>query len=194
MQYEYGSRPREPYDCICFVKAIAPVLRKDDLVFSYDGSLDWRGNHHMIPLALFRNVCYWKSRRRFEDVRSNTALQVNKRRGKAVGQLVGRRLKEDAIIGALTELASLRGVGIPTASALLTAWDPDHFGIVDFKVRDVLGIPQNDSGQNYLAFRNRLLEIKAGHQELRRCSLRQIELALWHYYPIWKEGRARRPD
>ena len=88
-------------------------------------------------------------------------------------------------LGVLTELD---GVGVPTASALLTALNPGMFGIIDFKVMEVLGLPNTVTPTAYVTYRNTLCQIRLD-LGLQDCALRQIELALWHYYPIQKTGQ-----
>ena len=195
MAYEYGSSPKKGYDYMCFVKHIAPVLPKDDKVFFHDDSLQWRNNHNGIPLVLFRNICHWKSQRLFKKhLLNNTDDEVNERWKNALQQLGDPPFQSEAIIRALIELTELKGVGVPMASALLTAWSPDQFGIIDFKVLAVLNLSQNTTMANYVTYRNRLLELKDTQKELKNCALRQIELALWHWYPIQNAGQKKRPD
>jgi hypothetical protein len=49
-------------------------------------------------------------------------------------------------------------------------------------------MPDNTS---YVVFRSKLLQLQQELQ-LDNCNLRQIEMALWHYYPIKMEGKNRR--
>ncbi|MHC4691658.1 MAG: hypothetical protein ACYS67_02870 [Planctomycetota bacterium] len=193
VKYDYGSKPAEDYNYKCFVKSIAPILPKDDKVFIYDRQLNWR-RCGKIPLGLFRNICHWKSSRPFKKyVRKNTALEVNKRWQNALQQLKDTPFQDNAIKKALKDLTELKGVAVPTASALLTAWNPDEFGIIDFKVLKVLGIDGPANIDSYTEFRNRLLKLRK-ELKLDNCSLRQIELAIWHYYPIQNVKEKERPD
>jgi len=193
MVYNYGSRPVDGYDYRCFVKHLAPVLPKDDKVFYYEGTLKWRSNINGIPLALFQNICHWKSPRRFDKVLENKAVEVNARWREALRELNQSSFSDKGIKRALGKLDKLDGVGIPIASALLTAWNPEQFGIMDFKTLAVLNMPQRDSLRSFIAFRAKLLELK-DQPELKNCALRQIELALWHYYPIQNADQKKRPD
>lgn len=186
--YNYGSQPIEPYDYQCFVTHFAPNLPENDEVFLHDGLLNWRGNRDGMPLALFRNICHWKSPRPFHRVCSDTAREVNRKWQSALHHLDGTPLQTGGVVPALGELTQLRGVGIPTASALLTAWNPREFGIFDSRVVRVLGIQVQDTAQGYVTFRNELLRLKQELPQLRHCALRQIELALWHYDRIQERG------
>ena len=189
MKYKYGSSPVNNYNYVSFIKHIAPMLPQNDLVFLHDGSDKWRNSHDRIPISLFRSICHWKSPRRFREVTNNTRADINKHWNNALQLLDTASFENNVIRCALKELKKLKGVAIPTASALLTAWNPNRFGIMDFRVLDVLGMPDRSSIKSYLAFRDKLLKLKRDHSELSSCSLRQIELALWHYYPIKKEVR-----
>jgi len=194
MKYEYGSKPVNGYDYRCFVKHIAPVLPKDDEVFLYRHSDEWRENPNKIPVVLFKNICHWKSPRRFKNVLINKVSDVNKRWKNALHQLNGSPFQKHAIRSAFKELTSLHGVAVPTASALLTAWNPKQFAIMDFKTLAVLNMPQRKSVKSYVEFRNRLLELRSSEPELHNCALRQIELAIWHYYPIQNADKKKRSD
>jgi len=188
MEYRYGSPPNEPYNYLSFIKHLAPVLPKNDLVFYYQDSLVWRENHNEIPLDLFRQICHWKSPRRYGLVLDNPENEINERWGTALEKLNEPPFSDEALKRALKEMTELKGVEIPTASALLTAWNPDQFGITDFKVREILNMPDRSSAKFYIGFRNKLLNLKETHQELQNCALRQIELALWYYYAIQQTG------
>lgn len=192
--YNYGSQPVGNYGYISFVRHLAPVLPADDQVFLHNNGTEWHNNHDQIPLELFRNVCHWKSPRRFNDVLQNTAEQVNQQWRSALQELNNPTYEEESIRDAFGQLIQLDGVEVPTASALLTAWNPAEFGILDYKVLQVLNLPQYPSIRNYLAYRQRLLDLRAQYEELNNCALRQIELALWHYYSISKTGQKSRPD
>lgn len=189
MAYEYGSPPEPQYDYRCFIKHLAPHLPKDDKVFFHEGALEWRANHNAMPLTLFKNICHWKSPRPFGRVCANTADEVNERWRRALTRLHREPFQDDDVAVALAELTQLNGVEVRTASALLTAWNPKQFGILDFKVLKVLDLPQNQySPQSYIAYRRRLLELRDELPELHACALRQIELALWHFYAVQEIG------
>lgn len=196
MLYYYGSRPVENYTHEDFVCHLAPVLPVNDQVFYWQGSLQWRDNNN-IPLDLFKNICRWKSHRRYDLVSETLDNEVQKRWQAVLGHLNQQEIQDENIQGALQELSQLRGVGIPIASALLTAWNPRQFGIVDFRTLVVLGMRQDDARNgifvgDYINFRNELLQLQQGHNELRDCAFRQIEMALWHYYPVCKSGHRDR--
>lgn len=194
MTYAYGSCPTS-YNYKDFVKHLAPVLPKDDLVFSHKGSDEWRKNHNRIPFELFKNICHWKSPRRTRLVCGNAKQRVNKQWKKALRCLNAPRFNNDAIICALNELTDLDGVGLPTASALLTAWSPKKFGIIDRKVCEVLyGKERYISPKLYVDYRQKLLDLKKEHKELKECTLRQIELAIWHYNAIQETGETSRKE
>jgi len=194
MVYAYGSSPVNGYDYNDFVRHIAPVLPKDDEVFLYRHSHEWRENSNKIPVVLFKNICHWKSPRPFKKyVCKNKALEINKRWQNALQQLEDTPFQDNAIKKALKELTELKGVAVPTASALLTAWNPDEFGIIDFKVLKVLVIDGPANIDSYTEFRNRLLKLRK-ELKLDNCSLRQIELAIWHYYPIQNADEKKRPE
>ena len=187
INYSYGSRPRRNYTYIDFVRHLAPNLPKNDLVFFWKESLNWRKEND-IPLELFQKICHWKSQRPYNKWVAN----ISKKRVSDCWRNVLRCLKEYNIKGALNELEELPGVRIPTASALLTAYDSNRFGIVDKRTLSVLAEKNYEKSINtkdYIDFINKLTDLKNAYLELANCSLRQIEFAIWHYYPIWWQGK-----
>ncbi len=192
--YNYGSCPRQNYTYINFVQHLAPELPMNDSVFLHEESTEWRDNYDEIPFDLFKNVCHWKSARPFTLVQSNDSDHVNVQWNAALEALGKPPFANPEIATALQRLTELRGVAVPTASALLTAWNPNEFGIMDFKTLTVLGMPRRDSAAAYVAFRDRLLQLKNAYPALANCPLRKIELALWHYYPIDLSGPKERPE
>ncbi len=189
VKYSYGSRPVDAYTYVNFVCHLAPVLPQDDKVFYWQNSLKWRSNRNSIPLGLFRNICHWKSPRRSDLVKQVIEGKVNDCWRRTLYHLDRQVLQDNDIINALQELTQLSGVAIPTASAILTAWNPIQFGIVDFRTLVVLGMRQDGARNNilvrdYINFRSRLLQLQQDHNELHDCALRQIELAMWYYYPV----------
>lgn len=78
----------------------------------------------------FLEVCYWKTPRRFEDAASNAPRAVTTATAKAFGLLTDNPSDPE---GAATALMHLRGVGVPTASALLTMAYPDLATVLDIR-------------------------------------------------------------
>jgi len=191
VEYCYGSPPK---NCgyLDFTVYLAPLLPSDDKVFFWDNSLEWRKNHNSIPFDLFKNICYWKSPMQCRLVRNNKEREVNERWKYALGTLNKHSFNDESIESALKKLAELKGIRIPRASALLTAWNPNQFGVIDYKVAKIFEIKTVDSEKSYVKFRRKLLELKNNNEQLNGCSLRQIELAIWHYYSIQEAGSNKR--
>jgi len=183
--YPWGSRPVGSYSYKDFVRHLAPHLPPNDKVFALNNSFDWRKASGM-PLGLFRSVCHWKSPRRYGLVLLNAQQDVFNATQDAFACCGQGRVRD-----ALAALHQLQGVDVPTASALLTARNPYEFGIIDRRVLAVLRdtgspLPKNPSAPAYV----KLLEILSALRtdlKLRKCSLRQIELAIWHYYAVQRE-------
>jgi len=194
MIYSYGNPLNDGYDYIQFAKQVAPFLPDDDRVFLHNDSPNWRKNPKKIPWTLFLNVCHWKSARPRRLARENSQEDINRRWRKAIEPLAEPPFDDDSVKTALAELTHLRGVRIPTASALLTAWNPWEFGIIDKRVATVLSLGENLSAARYAEFLRKLKLMRNTYPELRDCALRQIELALWHYFPLQEAGTKKRPD
>lgn len=83
----------------------------------------------------FLEICYWKTPRRFEDVASNASTKVTATTAKAFGLLTGAPSDPK---GAVEALANLNGVGVPTASALLTMAYPHLATVLDIRALSTL--------------------------------------------------------
>jgi len=124
----------------------------------------------------------------------NSHDEVNRCWQRAIAPLTKPPLDDRGVENALAELTRLNGIGVPRASALLTAWNPREFGIIDRRVVHVLEMKRYLSGARYLEFLHKLRDIRNSYPELCDCALRQIELALWHYFPLQDAGERERPD
>jgi len=91
-------------------------------------------------------------------------------------------------------LTRLKGVRIPTASAILMLTDPQNYGVIDIRVWQVLylygSVKVNPSGKNFQFnnWYNYLMKIRyfAGKFKVKA---RDIERTLFSYHPKIQEGR-----
>jgi hypothetical protein len=71
-------------------------------------------------------ICRWKSARAIHHIKANTAKQIRAATSAA--------LKTRSELRRLEALTALRGVSIPTASAVLMLLDPKRYGVIDIRV------------------------------------------------------------
>jgi hypothetical protein len=79
---------------------------------------------------------------------------------------------------AVAVLTALHGVGIPMASAILTAINPERYTVLDFRALESLGItnwPENVAF--YVFYLEACRELAAKHGK----SLRTLDRALWQW-------------
>jgi len=75
-------------------------------------------------------------------------------------------------------LCCLDGVSIPMASAILTAWDPESYGIIDvYAWRACSGENRAPTEDNWIAYLNEIRMMAARHHK----TPRQIDMALVTY-------------
>ncbi len=96
----------------------------------------------------FEIVCGWKTPRQKNNHRKNTSSEIRKQT-KAAFALIGNKLPVDCDKErqCILELTKLHGVGIPTASALLSVAFPKSYGIIDIRLWETLwclGIIKDD--------------------------------------------------
>jgi len=127
-------------------------------------------------------IVKWKSHRRAGLILKNTALQVKEALDLAVA--VANSNSDENLITALETLQKLHGVGLPVASAILTAINPERFTIIDFRALEALGHPQQDEGFYiaYLNFCRNLAAQKVISPQIELpapTALRALDRALW---------------
>jgi len=95
--------------------------------------------HHVREVGFFTrseflSMCKWKEQRerRRQHWISNTEDEVQMLSARALGASDEARR--------ILHLCRLRGVGIPVASAFLTLVDPEHFGVIDIRVWQLLAL------------------------------------------------------
>jgi hypothetical protein len=81
----------------------------------------------------------------------------------------------------LESLDTLRGVGLPVATAILSIVFPTKYGAVDVHVRNTLGIPADDVDAHVQAiFRLREIAEEQQRQGVRKVwTPRMVDMALW---------------
>lgn len=143
---------------------------------------------NLVTKNFFLCLCHWKSPRNMRFINEHSIDSIRRVLTDSLGNLKAYENEED-IRKAINTLSSLKGIGVRTASAILAAWNPDRFGVYDFKVHELLKLPgkvEDATPDTYLGFLQALRDLA---KELRLdCSLRQIELAVWHYFPIQDRG------
>lgn len=79
---------------------------------------------------------------------------------------------------AIAVLTGLHGVGVPVASAVLTAIDPKRFTVIDFRALEALGSKSADRSVNfYLDYLDACRQLAKEH----RVTLRDFDRALWQW-------------
>jgi len=79
---------------------------------------------------------------------------------------------------AVAVLCGLHGVGVPVASAILTAIHPDRYTVIDFRALEALGCASGDRSVNfYLEYLEQCRRLAKRHA----VSLRDLDRALWQW-------------
>ena len=85
---------------------------------------------------------------------------------------------------AVAVLTTLHGVGIPMASVILTAINPDKYTVLDYRALESLGVDNGpDSIDFYIAYLNACRELARRYGK----TLRNLDRAMWQ----WSKERAR---
>jgi hypothetical protein len=133
----------------------------------------------------FLRMCSWKSPRPRRLYESNSDAEI---RSASVRVFAAKCEREKVEL-----LTSLRGVGIPTASAILTLTDPDDYGVIDIRVWQLLynfgAVANRPSGTGFSS-NNWLEYLQALRFWARKfdATARDVEIVLFDYHKEKQEG------
>ncbi len=133
----------------------------------------------------FLAMCLWKSPRSIRHCERNSARRIQ-----SVSRRVFSTRSEKERIELLT---SLHGVGIPTASAILTLTNPAKYGVIDIRVWQLLyrlgSVHRNARGQGF-RFEQWLeyLMILRNHAKRLHVPVRLVELTLFTFHESHQKG------
>jgi hypothetical protein len=133
----------------------------------------------------FVEACLWKSARPIKHVRSNTHHRV-----RAATSVVLATRSERARLEALL---GLKGVSVPTASAILMFLDPKRYGVIDIRAWKVLhaegAVTANEKGTHFTVEQwLQFLGILRDLSTRLAVTARQVELALFDAHRARQEG------
>jgi hypothetical protein len=132
-------------------------------------------------------IVKWKSPRVVHYLCKNSPNQISA----ALERVV---VPETSVQDAIEALMALHGVGLPVASAILTAIFPERYTIIDFRALEALGQRVHDEKfyEEYLAFCKRLADsgvIKPQVEFPAPTALRALDRALWQ----WSASQEQNP-
>lgn len=157
--------------------SVPPLFDDHDLRFPRAGEVI-RARGYVLLDELYQ-IARWKSQRRAVLVRKNSVQRV-----RDVTQEALALMATDPGCAVAT-LDRLHGVGIPTASVVLTVVDPQNFGIVDVRVWDSLRRWQParfpEKHTSYWSVKHFLCCLEAMRELAQASSLtcREVDMALW---------------
>ena len=131
-------------------------------------------------------VCYWKSPRAIQNIRSNSPARVRAITRSALATRSERRRLE--------ALVQLKGVSVPMASALLMLLDPKRYGVIDIRVWQLLHefgtVTKNADGVGF-NFKNwyQFLMVLRYFAKKLDVSARDIERTLFIAHKEYQAGR-----
>src|SRR5438876_5561921 len=134
----------------------------------------------------FLRMCRWKSPRALRRYAANPAATV-RRVSRAVLAARSERRR-------LELLTRLKGVSVPTASAILTLIDPRRYGVIDIRAWQLLfrmgAVRRRPGGVGFrFADWEQYLSILRQHARALRVSVRRVELTLFEYHRKTQTGR-----
>jgi hypothetical protein len=134
----------------------------------------------------FLAMCRWKSPRALMHYRRHSAATV-RRVARAVLATRSERRR-------LALLTALRGVSVPTASAILTLIEPKRYGVIDIRVWQLLhalgAVDACPAGRGFgPAHWEQFLGLLRRHARALGTTPRLIELTLFYYHRTVQTGR-----
>jgi hypothetical protein len=135
--------------------------------------------------AEFLAACHWKSPRSRRWCEKNSATAIRQVTQDALRTRSERRRME--------LLRSLRGVSLPTASAIVTLVDPQRYGVIDIRVWQLLhalGAVQRKPRGIGFTFVDwyQYLCILRNFARTFRTTTRLVEITLFHCHRAWQRG------
>ena len=131
-------------------------------------------------------VCYWKSPRAIQYIRSNSPARIRARTRSALATRSERRRLE--------ALRQLKGVSVPMASALLMLLNPKRYGVIDIRVWQLLhkvGTVTKNAGGVGFTFKNwyQFLVLLRYFAKKLGVGARDIERTLFMVHKEYQAGR-----
>jgi hypothetical protein len=145
--------------------------------------------HGAFTRAEFLAMCRWKTPR--------SAPQCARNRAAAIARMSAAVLERRDERGRMEGLLALRGVGVPTASAILTLVDPRRYGVLDIRAWRLLFesgcVSRNPSGVGFgVAHWLEYLGVLRALAAALGVSVRRVELTLYDLHRARQEGRLYR--
>ena len=134
----------------------------------------------------FLAMCRWKSPRAMGKCRRNSAATIRR-----ISRAALATRSEQKRMNLLT---SLRGVSVPTASAILTLVDPKRYGVLDIRVWQLLcamdSVRTNPRGVgfNFKNWYHYLRKLRDHAREI-GVSARTVERTLFEYHRTVQQGK-----
>jgi hypothetical protein len=134
----------------------------------------------------FIKMCRWKSSRAIHHYRRNSSAAV-RRTSREVLRTRNERQRLELLI-------RLKGVSVPTASAILTLIDPERYGVLDIRAWQLLfrigAVEKKPGGVGFVfADWDRYLSILRAHARALRVPVRCVELTLFEHHRKTQKGR-----
>ena len=134
----------------------------------------------------FVKVCLWKSMRQKRRYASNPPARVRR--------ITERAFSTDFEKARMSRLLELDGVGIPVASALLAAYDPSEYPVIDIRVWQALfqlgAVSGRPEGRGFTVkdWVHYLFKLRALARKL-NVAVRRLEVSLFWFHADYLQGR-----
>lgn len=125
-------------------------------------------------------IVKWKSPRPIPHIKRNSKSDIKEYVGWAL-----KAAQSESIAEAVAALCELDGVEVAMASAILTAFDPTKFTIIDYRALESLGC--NATSPYSVGLYMRYLKHCIGLSKRWGIPLRELDQALW----LWPEARSK---
>lgn len=152
------------------IHELAIRYRPDDDLEAFSAGSNIAGGDY--SRANLKTIIRWKSPRRIAYLDHNTDVEI----ARSLRFASDPRTSEKS---GIETLCKLHGVGVPTASAILTTIIPEKYTIIDFRALESLGVAKwpNDSVEYYIGYLQKCRELASANG----VSLRTLDRALWRW-------------
>lgn len=173
------------YDSLDDLLAHEPIAEEDPATARIIKRLEHVKSDRELSRGEFIDICYWKSPRSIRRCERNSAKTIEK-----ISRKVFDTRNEERKIDLL---ASLQGVSVPTASAVLTLTNPTHYGVIDIRVWQLLyalqSVEGNPGGQGFtVSHWLEYLQILRHQAKRMKLAVRLVELTLFKFHQGHQTG------
>jgi hypothetical protein len=172
LQYDPADIPKFAKEYLDYLDTLLPDDYRQDRVMEAAGK---RIASKDFSRANLKAICKWKSPRSVGLLDDNSNAEIE--------QALEQAMSTVDVKVAIGSLKTLVGVGVKTASAILTAIYPERYTVLDFRALQALGVEDSNSMELYVLYLDACLSMANKYG----VTMRNFDRANWQ----WSKRRSK---